>query len=72
MTITATIIPPEPELSRADFIGWPRETLEKLTLDLMAENTRLRGDIRMLLDAHRQALVSISNKLDTVMPGVHA
>ena len=68
--IITTMTPPEPELSRADFIGWPRETLEKLTLDLMAENTRLRGDIRMLLDAHRQALVSISGQLDTIVPGV--
>jgi len=67
---TTTTTSPEPELSRTDFVGWSRETLEKLTLDLLAENTRLRGDIRMLLDAHRQALVSISGQLDTVMPGV--
>lgn len=58
MTLTTT--PPEPTPSRADFIGWQRGTLELLTIDLMLENTRLRADLRMLLDGHRAALVSIT------------
>ena len=70
MTTTTTINPHEPTLQRTDFVGWQRETLEQLTLQLMTENTRLRADLRMLLDAHRAALVSVNGQLDTVMPGV--
>ena len=58
---------PEPVLTRADFIGWPRDSLETLTLDLLAENVRMRADIRLLLDAHRAALVSISAGLDATV-----
>ena len=58
---------PVPALTRADFIGWPRDSLETLTLDLLAENTRMRADIRLLLDAHRAALVSISAGLDATV-----
>jgi hypothetical protein len=60
MTSTSTMTPPEPTLARTDFVGWQRETLEQLTLDLMTENTRLRADLRMVLDAHRAALVKTS------------
>jgi hypothetical protein len=56
-TMTPPMAPPEPTLQRTDFVGWQRETLEQLTLQLMTENARLRADLRMLLDAHRAAVV---------------
>ena len=61
-TTTTTMTPQELDLDikRTDFIGWQRETLEQLTLDLMSENTRLRADLRMVLDAHRAAVVKTS------------
>ncbi len=57
--MTTNMTPPEPTLQRTDFVGWQRETLEQLTLQLMSENTRLRADLRMVLDAHRAALVGV-------------
>lgn len=60
MTLTSTMFSPVPTLARTDFVGWRRETLEQLTLDLLSENARLRADLRMVLDAHRAAVVKTS------------
>ena len=60
MTTTMTPQKLDLDIKRTDFIGWQRETLEQLTLDLMSENTRLRADLRMVLNAHRAAVVKTS------------
>lgn len=46
----------------ADFTRWDRETLERLAAELTDENTRLRADLRVALDAYRALVVQVELK----------